>query len=126
MLSLFKSKYKFKTAAYRIKIKRNVREARAFRDYLEFVEVDYSERTQSFDFLGTWGVQEPRQINLAAPDNLPETDQLRILANLGDALQKLGYEFIIFKLGPDGYSTGPTRRSSEILLKSQAAMPDNL
>lgn len=126
MSSLFKSKYRIKTAAYRVKIKRSAREARAFRDCIEFAEVNYSERTQTFVFRGTWGVQKPHQINLAAPENLPDTEQPRIIANLTDALQKLGYEFIILKLGPNGYSTAPTHKRFEILSKSQAAAPDSL
>lgn len=117
MFGLFTSKYRFRKAAYSVRIRRKPREARAFRMYLEFVEVDYAEGTLSYIFPGTWAKPKARQLNLSAPDNLPEKDLPRVVANLSEALQKLGYEFIIV-------TTGPTRSGFEVLAKSPAATPD--
>src|SRR5262249_14648999 len=99
-----------------VKIRRKPREAREFRDYLEIVEVEYSDAKQSCVFSGAWARNEKatQQIILAVPHSLPESDHADVLANLGEALEKLGYEFVVFKAGPK--QTRP-----EILLKSQAA-----
>src|SRR5215813_8134407 len=95
VIGLFRSKYKIKTPRCSVKIRRKPREAREFRDYLEIVEVEYSDAKQSCVFSGAWARNEKatQQIILAVPHSLPESDHADVLANLGEALEKLGYEF---------------------------------
>ena len=77
------------TATYSVQIRKRVREC---------VGAVYEETGRKFVFEGELLGKKWEQISLAAPKNLPEEDLPRVVANLGVALKKLKYEFVIYRV----------------------------
>lgn len=80
---------KFKAKSYSLELKNFSR---------EFLDAVYQEGGKTFVFKSELVGKKWEQINLRAPSNLT-ADSPAIFANLGEGLESLGYEYLIFTTG---------------------------
>lgn len=88
MFGWFESRKTVKGAGYSVRLQKGTREC---------VKVVYREAALQLEFGGEFVGKTWDQINLSAPQNVAPEDTPRVLQNLGAALSKMRYEYVIVK-----------------------------
>lgn len=88
MFSWFSSRTRVREAGYSVELQRTGREC---------VNAVYREGQLLLSFGGEFVGKEWNQVNLSAPQNLTPENTPRVLQNLGAALTKMRYEYLIVK-----------------------------